>query len=115
MLRLDTGVLVGLLASTEHLTVGTLTVPVGGESVVESHGGEELLYALRGALHVAAGGVEATLAPGDGVPRPRRAFPTLRRARGRGRGGDLRRRAFVRPGETKEQARAPAAAAPPEA
>ena len=46
--------------------MGTLTVSVGGESVVESHEGEELLYALRGAPHVAAGGVEATLAPGDG-------------------------------------------------
>jgi quercetin dioxygenase-like cupin family protein len=46
--------------------VGTITVPVGGESLVESHGGEELLYALRGSLHVSAGGVEATLAPGDG-------------------------------------------------
>jgi len=64
--RLDTGILVSLLASTEHLTVGTLTVPVGGESVVESHGGEELLYTLRGSLHVKAGEVEATLAPGDG-------------------------------------------------
>jgi len=64
--RLDTGVLVGMLASTEHLTVGTLTVPVGGESVVETHEGEELLYALRGSLHVSAGGVEATLAAGDG-------------------------------------------------
>jgi quercetin dioxygenase-like cupin family protein len=64
--RLDTGVLVGLLASTEHLTVGTVTVPVGGASVEESHAGEELLYALRGSLHVSAGGVKATLAPGDG-------------------------------------------------
>jgi len=66
VLRLDTGVLVALLASTEHLTVGTITVPVGGGSAEESHGGEELVYALRGALHVSAGGVEATLAPGDG-------------------------------------------------
>jgi len=64
--RLDTGILVSLLASTEHLTVGTLTIPVGGESVAESHGGEELLYTLRGSLHVSAGGLEATLAPGDG-------------------------------------------------
>jgi len=46
--------------------VGTVTVPVGGESVAESHAGEELLYALRGSLHVSAGEVEATLAPGDG-------------------------------------------------
>jgi quercetin dioxygenase-like cupin family protein len=64
--RLDTGVLVGLLVSTEHLTVGTVTVPVGGAGAVETHDGEELLYALRGALRVEAGGVTATLAPGDG-------------------------------------------------
>ena len=66
VLRLDTGVLVGLLASTEHLTVGTIAVPVGGESVLESHEGEELVYALRGSLQVSAGGVDAALAPGDG-------------------------------------------------
>ena len=66
VLRLDRGVLVGLLVSTEHLTAGTLTVAPGGESVVEEHEGEELVYATRGSLRVEAGGVEATLAPGDG-------------------------------------------------
>ena len=66
MLRLDRGVLVGLLVSTEHLTVGTLTVAPGGASAVEAHDGEELVYATRGSLRVEAGGVEATLAPGDG-------------------------------------------------
>jgi quercetin dioxygenase-like cupin family protein len=66
VLRLDTGVLVGLLVSTEHLTVGTVTVNAGQRSAAETHAGEELLYATRGALHVEAGGVEATLAPGDG-------------------------------------------------
>ena len=45
--------------------------------------GEELLYALRGALHVAAGGVEATLAPGDGFLIPAGVPHQLRRARGR--------------------------------
>jgi len=64
--RLDRGVLVGLLVSTEHLTVGTVTVPAGQSSVEESHEGEELLYVTGGALHVDAGGVEATLSPGDG-------------------------------------------------
>ena len=59
------GVLVGLLASTEHLTAGTLSV-VGGREPGGDHGGEELLYVTRGALQVAAGGLEATLAPGDG-------------------------------------------------
>jgi len=66
ILRLDLGVLVGLLVSTEHLTVGTVTVNAGQESREESHAGEELLYVTRGALRVSAGGVEATLAPGDG-------------------------------------------------
>jgi quercetin dioxygenase-like cupin family protein len=66
VLRLDRGVLVGLLASTEHLTAATLTVPVGGASVVEAHEGEELVYATRGSLRVKAGVVEATLARGDG-------------------------------------------------
>jgi quercetin dioxygenase-like cupin family protein len=66
VLRLDRGVLVGLLVSTEHLTAGTLTVAPGGASAVEAHDGEELVYATRGSLRVEAGGVEATLAPGDG-------------------------------------------------
>ena len=64
--RLDTGVLVGLLVSTEHLTVGTVTVPAGQASSVERHDGEELVYCLRGSIRVQAGGVDATLAPGDG-------------------------------------------------
>jgi quercetin dioxygenase-like cupin family protein len=66
VLRLDRDILVGLLVSTEHLTVGTVSVPAGHSSIVESHDGEEILYATRGALLVEAGGVEATLAPGDG-------------------------------------------------
>ena len=52
--------------STEHLTVGTVTVNAGQESREESHAGEELVYVTRGALRVSAGGAEATLAPGDG-------------------------------------------------
>jgi quercetin dioxygenase-like cupin family protein len=63
--RLDTGVLVSLLVSTEHLTVGTVTVPAGQASAGERHDGEELVYCLRGALGVEAGGVEATLGPHD--------------------------------------------------
>jgi quercetin dioxygenase-like cupin family protein len=66
VLRLDRGVLVGLLVSTEHLTVGTVTVPAGHRSVCETHDGEEILYVTQGALRVEAGGVEATLSPGDG-------------------------------------------------
>jgi quercetin dioxygenase-like cupin family protein len=63
--RLDRGVLVGLLVSTEHLTAGTLTVPAGHASEEEAHDGEELVYALRGELRVEAAGIEATLQPGD--------------------------------------------------
>jgi quercetin dioxygenase-like cupin family protein len=63
--RLDLDVLVGLLVSTEHLTVGTVTVPAGHTSLVETHDGEELLYATRGELRVEAGGVDTTLSPGD--------------------------------------------------
>lgn len=63
--RLDRGVLVGLLVSTEHLTVGTMRVPPGRSSETESHAGDELCYVTAGSLRVAAGGVEATLSPGD--------------------------------------------------
>jgi quercetin dioxygenase-like cupin family protein len=63
--QLDRGVLVGLLVSTEHLTVGTVAVPAGQTGAEETHDGEELLYALRGELRVEAAGVEATLQPGD--------------------------------------------------
>jgi quercetin dioxygenase-like cupin family protein len=63
--RLDRDVLVGLLVSTEHLTVGTVTVPAGQASLEETHDGEELVYVTRGELRVEAGPVLATLAPGD--------------------------------------------------
>jgi len=63
--HLDRDVLVGLLVSTEHLTAGTLTVADGQTSLEERHDGEELVYVTRGALRVEAGGVEATLTPGD--------------------------------------------------
>ena len=94
--RLDRDVLVGLLVSTEHLTVGTVTVPAGHTSLVEAHDGEELLYATRGELRVEAGGVEATLAPGDALPRPAGHAAPLRRDRPRRRRGDLRRGAELR-------------------
>ena len=68
--RLDRDVLVGLLVSTEHLTVGTLRVLPGQSSLEESHAGDELLYVTRGKLRVNAGGVEATLAAGDGFSIP---------------------------------------------
>ena len=94
--RLDRDVLVGLLVSTEHLTVGTVTVPAGHTSLEETHDGEELLYVTRGELRVEAGGVDAALSPGDaffvpsGTPH-RYAADDARRRR-----GDLRRRAELR-------------------
>jgi quercetin dioxygenase-like cupin family protein len=69
--RLGRDVLVGLLVSSEHLTVGTLSVPVGHESLEEHHDGEELVYVTRGRLRVQAGGVEAILRPGDAFFVPR--------------------------------------------
>jgi quercetin dioxygenase-like cupin family protein len=63
--QLDRGILVGLLASTEHLTAGTIRVMPGQQSVDESHDGDELVYVLSGSLHVDAGDVAAELGPGD--------------------------------------------------
>jgi quercetin dioxygenase-like cupin family protein len=65
--RLDTGVLVGLLVSTEHLTVATLRLLPGQSSADESHAGDEFLYVTAGQLRVVvAGGVDAPLGPGAG-------------------------------------------------
>ena len=44
--------LVGILASTEHLTVGTLRLAPGRATDVERHGGAEGLYVLEGTLNV---------------------------------------------------------------
>ena len=67
----DHDVLVGLLVSTEHLTVGTLTIPAGHVSREERHDGEELAYVVGGRLRVEAGSVDATLGPGDAFFVPR--------------------------------------------
>jgi quercetin dioxygenase-like cupin family protein len=68
--RLDLDVLVGLLVSTEHLTVGTIRSLPGRTSAAESHGGDELVYVTAGELHVTAGDVEATLGVGDALSIP---------------------------------------------
>jgi quercetin dioxygenase-like cupin family protein len=68
--RLDLGILVGLLVSTEHLTVGTIHVLAGQASREETHAGDELVYVLRGEVQVTAGDVQATLAPGDAFSIP---------------------------------------------
>jgi quercetin dioxygenase-like cupin family protein len=64
--RLDSGVLVGLLVSTERLTVGTLRVLPGRPGFDESHAGDEFVYVTSGTLRVVAGEVDAMLRRGDG-------------------------------------------------
>lgn len=48
----DQGVLTGLYASSEHLTVGRSTVIPGRASSLHSHSGDECLYLLSGTLNV---------------------------------------------------------------
>lgn len=50
--------LVGLLVSTEHLTVGRIDLLPGQRSEVERHGGDESLYVLSGTVHVRPYGVD---------------------------------------------------------
>lgn len=44
--------LVGILASTEHLTVGKIHLLPGQQTDVQTHGGDESLYLLEGDLNV---------------------------------------------------------------
>ena len=57
---------VGLLASTEHLTVGTFTLLPGEATDTESHGGAESLYVVSGIVHVHTP---------DALPRPSSSWP----------------------------------------
>ena len=50
--RRDGDALVGITVSTEHLTVGTLSLLPGQHSEPEEHGGDETLYVLEGVLNV---------------------------------------------------------------
>ena len=52
--RRDLGVLVGLYASTEHLTVGVVEVDPGQAGALHAHGGDEILYVTEGQLIVRA-------------------------------------------------------------
>lgn len=52
--RRDLDVLVGLLASTEHLTTALLEVDPGQSSAQHAHAGDEILYLTEGTLHVRA-------------------------------------------------------------
>jgi quercetin dioxygenase-like cupin family protein len=65
---------VGLLCSTEHLTVGTIRLLPGQHTEVETHGGDECLYLVEGALNVRAPEAKGVrwfeLKPGDGCYLP---------------------------------------------
>ena len=54
--RRSLGVLEGLCCSTEHLTSGFLELNPGEISKTHAHGGDEVVYALDGVLHVRAFG-----------------------------------------------------------
>ena len=66
--------LVGLLAATEHLTVGKLHLLAGQNTDVQAHGGDEGLYLLEGTLNVRLpennGQRWFELKPGDGFYLP---------------------------------------------
>lgn len=68
--RRDGDALVGIAVSTEHLTVGTLSLLPGYHSDTGQHGGDEVLYVLEGVLNVrtCSNGSEGwhELHPGDG-------------------------------------------------
>jgi len=68
--RRDGDALVGITVSTEHLTVGTLSLLPGQHSATEEHGGDETLYVLEGVLNVRTEGSDGTgwheIHPGDG-------------------------------------------------
>ena len=65
----------GLYASTEHLTAGVLELNPGEVSAAHAHGGDEVVYALEGALHVRAFGEGGTsvfeLGPDDAAYIPK--------------------------------------------
>jgi quercetin dioxygenase-like cupin family protein len=68
--RRDGDALVGVVVTTEHLTVGTLNLLPGQHSDVHVHGGDEALYVLEGVLNVRTWGDGPPgweeLHPGDG-------------------------------------------------
>ena len=50
--RLEGGALVGVLGSTEHLTVASLSLPVSKSAPAHSHGGDEVVFVRDGVLSV---------------------------------------------------------------
>lgn len=67
--RLEGDSLVGVLASTDQLTVASLSLPVGKSGEVHVHGGDEVVYVTKGTLSVRAWTAEQShvfeLSPGD--------------------------------------------------
>jgi len=67
--------LVGILAATEHLTVGEIHLLPGQHCDVQMHGGDESLYVLEGTLNVLAPEADGQswfeVEPGDGFFVPR--------------------------------------------
>jgi mannose-6-phosphate isomerase-like protein (cupin superfamily) len=67
--RLEGEALVGVLASTEHLTVTTLSLPSAKAGSVHAHGGDEIVYVTAGTLTVRVWDATSTyvfeLAPED--------------------------------------------------
>ena len=67
--RLEGDGLVGVLASTDLLTVATLTLPSGKAGRAHAHGGDEVVYVRKGTLSVRAWTADKTyvfqLAPKD--------------------------------------------------
>ena len=63
-------VLVGILASTEHLTAGTIELRGGQRSGIQVHGGDESGYVLEGTIGIRIGADEGRtwieVGPGDG-------------------------------------------------
>ena len=78
--RRSLGVLEGIYASTEHLTAGVLELNPGEISASHAHGGDEVVYALEGVLHVRAFG-EDGISVFELNPGRRGLHPPGRRAR----------------------------------
>jgi quercetin dioxygenase-like cupin family protein len=66
----DDPVLVGILASTEHLTAGTMELRPGQRTAIQRHGGDESGYVLEGTVGIRIGADEGRswleVGPGDG-------------------------------------------------
>jgi quercetin dioxygenase-like cupin family protein len=73
--RREGDALLGVLFSTEHLTVATLSLLPGQKSDVRTRGGDECLYVVEGVLRVhtpdSDGSGYVELGPGDGFYCPR--------------------------------------------